>query len=359
MPDFSHDQLRALDVLERFLADRSGARAHVSLHGLAGTGKTFVMAELARRYPDATLCAPTAKAAAVLRARSGLPVSTIHSAIYDFRGLHEDEETGAKRPVFTAKENAGLRDRVVFMDESSMVGSRIARDLLDTGARVIASGDPGQLKPVADDQFFTRPDVTLTEPHRQALESAVIRQAHAIRTGRAYAPDGPDFRVVTRATDAELGAVGVALCWRNATRRALNQRRRSAMGHEGRVLRIGEPVMCLRNDYALRIFNGEIYELARDRAPGDDVLLRTQDGREVEALNAVIEGFDDSFEELRHEESMTPLAQAYAATVHKSQGSQWPSVLLVDEFGNGDDRAAFLYTGVTRAEKSVIMVRAR
>ncbi len=359
MTIFSPDQLRALDVIERFLADRSGRRTHASLHGLAGTGKTFVMAELARRYPGATLCAPTAKAAAVLRARSGLIVSTIHSVIYDFRGLREDEETGARQPIFTAKEDAGLRDRVVFMDESSMVGTRLANDLLDTGARVIASGDPGQLRPVADEQFFTQPDATLTEPHRQALESAVIRQAHAIRAGRSYAPDGPDFRVVTRATDAELGAVDVALCWRNATRRALNQRRRGALGHSGPILRVGEPVMCLRNDYALRIFNGEIYELARDRAPGDDALLRTPDGREIEVLNAIVEEFDDAFDELRHEEAMTPLALAYAATVHKSQGSQWQSVLLVDEFGNGDDRAAFLYTGVTRAQKSVIVVKAR
>ena len=349
-----------MDLVERFLSVPQGPSSF-SLQGLAGTGKTFALAELARRHPEAALGAPTGKAAAVLRARTGFDVRTIHSLIYDFRGISEDEMTGKKQPVFTAKDDSGLSGKTVFLDEASMIGCRIAHDLLDTGARIVACGDPGQLPPVADTPFFDRADARLTEIHRQALESAVVRQAHAVRNRGCYVADGVDFRVVSHADDGEMFATGIALCWRNATRQALNQRRRSVIQRgAGMTLREGEPVMCLKNDYALRIFNGEIYPLAANRSPGDDLTLELGPGRFVTALNSVVEGIDADFAELRYEDTHSPFALAYAATVHKAQGSEWPSVLLVDEFrGAEDDRRSWLYTGITRAAKRVTMVRAR
>jgi exodeoxyribonuclease V len=361
MPDLSDEQSFALSRIDRFLSVRSGP-ATFSLQGLAGTGKTFTLAELARHHPEAALGAPTGKAAAVLRARTGLDVRTIHSLIYDFKGISEDEETGRRQPVFIAKEDAGLRGKVAFLDEASMCGTRIIGDLLDTGARVVACGDPGQLKPVADAQFFDRADVTLREIHRQARESAVVRQAHQVRANGLYRTDGPDFAVTGYPSDDVLRSANVALCWRNATRRALNQRIRTVtLGKDisPRQMHAGEPVMCLKNDYALRIFNGETYPLARDRAPGDDLTLEV-DGRIISALNAVVEDVDGDFNELRHEDTHSPFALAYAATVHKAQGSEWDHVLIVDEFrGAEDERRSFLYTGITRAAKRVTMVRAR
>ena len=65
--------------------------------------------------------------------------------------------------------------------------------MLRTGCKVIACGDPGQLSPVNDERYFVRPDAQLTEIHRQALDSAIIRQAHHVRAGRGYTMDGDDF----------------------------------------------------------------------------------------------------------------------------------------------------------------------
>jgi exodeoxyribonuclease-5 len=356
----SDDQARAEDAVEAFLR-RPGGRQSMSVQGLAGTGKTHLLGRVATRHPELVLGAPTGKAASVLRGRTGLNVSTCHSLIYDFVGLADDEtDPFRKRPMFADKEDAGLKGRVVGLDESSMIGCRLAEDVLATGARVIAFGDPGQLGPVADDRFFDTADVTLRTIHRQALESAVVRQAHAIRGSGRYGADGADFRVVARATDDDLRAADVALCWKNATRRALNARRRAALGVTGAALRAGEPVMILRNDHARGVFNGETYPLARGWEPGDDLAIVAGD-RTIELMNPAVEGYDVagmSFEEARHDESYTPVALAYAVTVHKAQGSEWSHVLVVDEFrGAEDERRGYLYTGVTRAAKRAVVVR--
>lgn len=354
MPDLSPDQARALEAIEAFLSARSPRRPYFTLHGLAGTGKTFVMARVARSHPGALLCAFTGKAASVLRARTGLEVSTVHSAIYDFRGVDEDEE-GRKRPIFVSKE-ADFGGRIVLLDECSTVGERLAEDLLETGARVVACGDPGQLPPVRDTPFFADPDATLTEVHRQAWGSPIIRQAHAVRAGRPYRADGTDFRVLGRATPEDHRAADVALCWRNATRRALNGSRRAAFGRGGRTLTEGEPLMCLKNDHGMKIWNGAVYEVAAPRAPGAELTILA-DGRRLTLPNVVVEGFDADFEELRDLDGVTPLALAYAATVHKAQGSEWPHVMVVDEYDRAPERVALLYTAFTRGAERVTVVR--
>src|ERR1700677_2337285 len=244
----STDQSLAMDSMEEFINSMSPASPYYVLHGLAGTGKTHLMTLLARRY-HAAMCAFTGKAASVLRTRTGMDVSTVHSAIYDFCGLADDEEdTNKKRPIFSDKEDAGLTKKLVLLDECSSVGTRLAEDLLNTGARVIACGDPGQVPPVRDSQFFIDPNTLLTEPHRQAWDSAIIRQAHAIRNTGRYAADGDDFRVIDKATENDLRICEIALCWRNTTRVRLNARRREVLGVRGLILREGEPLMCLQND---------------------------------------------------------------------------------------------------------------
>lgn len=241
-----------------------------------------------------------------------------------------------------------------------MVGSRLALDLLDTGVRVVACGDPGQLPPVADHQYFTDPDLTLRTIHRQALESPIVRQAHRVRSTGTYVADGDDFQVLGGATDEHHRAADVALCWRNATRRALNARRRRVLRDlDGTTLRAGEPLMALQNDYRIGLVNGEVYVALADRAPGGDLLLRAEDGRELSVLNPRIEDLDGDFDERRDDDEVKPFALAYAATVHKFQGSEADTVLLVDEHREGDGRREFLYTGFTRAAKRIFVVAPR
>jgi exodeoxyribonuclease-5 len=352
----SSDQATALAGIERFLTAAHPRRPYFTMHGLAGTGKTHVLAEVAHRYPGALLCAFTGKATSILRARTCLEnVSTVHSAIYNFQGIHEDEETGQRSPIFTSKE-ADFDGRIILLDECSQIGERIADDLIATGARIVACGDPGQLPPVRDAQFFDDPDATLREVHRQAWGSPIVRQAHAVRSTGRYQADGDGFQVVGRATPELHRSADIALCWRNSTRRALNSTRRAAFGRAGTMLRAGEPLMCLKNDHALKIYNGAVYEVARDRSPGAELAILA-DGRVLTLSHAVVEGFDSDFEAMRDLDGCAPLALAYAATVHKSQGGEWGHVMVVDECDRCPDRVALLYTGFTRGSERVTVVR--
>lgn len=352
----SPDQERASAEVRRFVRDPRPERQWMTVFGLAGTGKTTLMGYLVRSgaLGDAILAAPTGKAAAVLRHKVGVDVRTIHQVIYLFTGMVEDkEEPGRMEPTFTPAE-ADLTGRLVVIDEASMVGRALAEELLRTGARVVATGDPGQLPPVKDSQFFTEANATLTEIHRQALSSPIIRQAHRVRAGLAYEPDGDAFRVVERATREDVLGHDAVLCWRNRTRLRLNARKRELLGLPVDRLIVGEPVMCLRNDHRLDIYNGATYEMS---APyGEDArsfYLRDGD-REIFVDRPTVEGFDPRYEERRYDDRFAPFASAYAITVHKSQGSEWPSVLLFDECPG--DRA-FAYTGITRAAERATVVR--
>ena len=100
----SDDQDRALDGISEFLERPGVPKPFVVLQGLAGTGKTFVLARLAERFPDMKLAAYTGKAASVLRKRINRQVTTMHSAIYDFHGLVEDDDDSRRmNPIFVPK----------------------------------------------------------------------------------------------------------------------------------------------------------------------------------------------------------------------------------------------------------------
>ena len=356
MTDLSPDQEHAADAVERFIRALSHERRYFVLHGLAGTGKTYLWSHLAQKYRGAVLVTPTGKAASVLRKRSMLDVKTIHSVIYNFKGLVDDREVAHKKnPVFTDKEDLDLGGHLVFLDECSMVGRRLAEDLLQTGALVVACGDPGQLPPVNDAPFFTDADATLTEIHRQALESPIVRQAHAVRHTGRYEADGDGFRIVQFAEPSTLLGADILLCWTNLTRRRLNAKKRRLLDHSG-PLKKGEPIMCLKTNYVSNVFNGQVLWMDRDRDPANPNLwIRDDDGRTVFVARATIEG-EHAFEVQRYKEDVTPFAAAYASTVHKAQGSEYPSVLLLDERPRGPERTPFLYTGITRAVEKCTVV---
>jgi exodeoxyribonuclease-5 len=339
-----------------FVDDPWPSQPAYNIQGLAGTGKTVVLNALAARLPHSIVCAFTAKAASVLRTRGCANACTVHSVIYNFLGLVEDD-LGKTQPVFRAKGDP-LAKAVILLDESSMIGGRIGRDLEATGARIITTGDLGQLQPVGDTQHFVQPDVTLSTIHRQALESPIIRQAHAVRNQGDYTADTDDFRVVTKSTPEQRQGADIALCWKNNTRRVYNRVRRSELGLSPTVLKAGEPLMCLRNNHPLQVYNGVIYTTVRNWSEGNSLHLREElTGREIAVLNPTIESFSTGYEEDRLDDSYLPLAPAYAATVHKSQGSEWDSVLFIDEHPRGDAWRSFAYTAITRASKRIVVVR--
>jgi ATP-dependent exoDNAse (exonuclease V) alpha subunit len=186
-------------------------RTAFALHGLAGTRKTTVA---------------TAKAASVLREKTGADASTIHSAFYHFVRQDDDEAAGAqtrRQLVFRPKYGPGeLHGEVALLDECSMIGSQMARDIMATGITVVVIGDPGQLPPINGDPFFTCASFQLNEIHRQALESPIIRQAHAVRAGGLYTADGDEVRVSSSLTAADLRAADIVLAGRRTTRMEMN-----------------------------------------------------------------------------------------------------------------------------------------
>jgi exodeoxyribonuclease-5 len=225
----SAEQEGAVAAIDDFVADRR--RQVFVLHGLAGTGKTTLLAHVAHQYDHAALTALTGKAANVLRGKTGLEAGTIHGYFYRLLEAAKDEH-GRTHLTFTPRHYGGeLNGDLVLVDEASMVPRSIGWQLMKTGAKVIAASDPGQLPPVKEAPFFNTPDVTLRQIHRQAWKSPIIRQAMEVRHGRPYRSAGADFQVIGGIGDAELRWADVVLCWKNATRRRLNRVCRRLTGH--------------------------------------------------------------------------------------------------------------------------------
>jgi exodeoxyribonuclease V len=266
-----------------------------------------------------------------------------------------DEKTGKRILYFQRVHSVGaMRGKVVLLDECSMIDAKTANDLLQSGAKIVAVGDPGQLPPVHGATFFNQPDITLTQIHRQALESPIIRQAHAVRENGGYQTDGADFQVVRKASDEQMMTADAILCWRNVTRHKVNSRMRSLLGYSLPYPQAGEPVLCLKNALRYGIFNGVTYELARNFLPDDDAIYLLMDGVEVEVPKCVFVEKGGSLDDYDDDDFTSAFDFGYCLTVHKSQGSEWNKVLLIDE-NHKHERRRWLYTGLTRAAKSIVV----
>ena len=202
---------------------------------------------------------------------------------------------------------------------------------MQTGAKIIACGDPGQLPPVSGRrQFFNRADSTLREIHRQALESPIIRQAHQVRNGGMYAADGDDFRVATDGTNHDLVNADVVLCFTNRTRDYLNDKCRRIRGYWQPHPQPGEPLMCLKNAASFGVFNGGVYTLLEPFIHGNTSITLDVDGDVVTVPQVTFRGVTSSLKP--EAEVTTSFDFGYAMTVHKAQGCEWDSVILVDEY---------------------------
>jgi ATP-dependent exoDNAse (exonuclease V) alpha subunit len=347
------EQEMAMSAIDAFMADPR--RQVFNLHGLAGTGKTTVLRHVAAQYRHAVLCSLTGKAASVLRRRSGLQACTLHSFFYRLIEANKDKRGRDVLRFERQHEGGELHGDLVLLDESSMIGDEIGRDLLATGAKVIACGDPGQLPPVKGQQFFRRADATLVEIHRQALESSIVRQAHAVRGGGSYAADGPCFRVASDGTDDDLRGVDVVLCWTNRTRDYMNAKCRRVRGYWQPMPQTGEPVVCLKNAPQYGIFNGATYTLQRPFLQADTSIVIDVDGNVMEIPRVTFRAIPSTLAD--DVEATTAFDFGYAMTVHRAQGSEWDSVVLVDEYRRYEQRKEWLYTGITRAAERILIVR--
>ena len=175
-----------------------------------------------------------------------------------------------------------------------------------------------------------------------------------MRATGTYAPDGDDFRVTRCVSREDILGAGIILCWRNATRHALNALARAHRGLDGPP-RAGEPIMCLRNDHQLGILNGAQYELLDDYDPGRrEITLVNERGALTEIEDVRFEAVDPAGNPADASDEH-PFTYCYCATVHKAQGSEWERGILVDEYDRQEWRREWTYTGITRFAKRVLV----
>ena len=361
-------------------AVRAALSSKVSvITGGPGVGKTTIVNSILRilsaKDVDILLCAPTGRAAKRMSEATGLEAKTIH------RLLEVDPRNGG----FRRDGENPLDCNLLVIDETSMVDVMLMRALLaavpDEAALLIV-GDVDQLPSVGPGQVLADiiasgavPVVRLTEVFRQAAQSRIVTTAHGINRGAIPDLSRPerdsDFYFVP-AEDPETAADRIVelvktripqrfgfdamqdiqvLCPMNrggAGARSLNIELQAALNPAGerKVERFGwtfapgDKVMQIENDYDKEVYNGDI-GLVADVDPEAGELTARFEGRDL------LYGFGE----------LDTLVPAYAATVHKSQGSEYPAVVIpVLTQHYAMLRRNLLYTGVTRGKRLVVLV---
>jgi exodeoxyribonuclease-5 len=233
---------------------------------------------------------------------------------------------------------------------------------------VLVLGDPAQLPPVKGGGYFTEaePDVMLTEVHRQAADNPIVRMSMIVREGgRLEHGAYGESRVIARneidplsVTQADQVLVGL-----NRTRKLYNRRMRELLGFKSPHPEVRDKLVCLRNDRKKGLLNGGIWRVkathAQRQAKLRMSLVPDEDEGKKPTRVRVLPAFFDSDEDIPWSlrKDSDEFDYGYALTVHKAQGSQWDDVVLFDESGAfREHRARWLYTGLTRAAKTITVV---
>lgn len=376
--ELNDDQLQAVNMAVdwyRGWQDRRHRRPIFFLAGFAGTGKTTVariIAELCCTMDWTVFIAPTGKAAARLREKGCTGAQTLHQFVYRVAGEDEDGE-----PIFTAKGDLDHKPRLVVLDEASMVGRYDKDKLIAHKIPVLALGDHGQVPPVKDAQFFVKDseDYLLTQIERNA--GNIVRASMFVREGkRLPIREYDDVRVRdANIPDQELldhaGDDGVLLCAFNTTRTALNKKIRKLLGFSGPLPQIGEKLVCTYNQHGYNIMNGEqvivtgyspLPEGAEDADEPEGMMLIEfrclSDGKSrVAKFNPLCFSVESEDERKSHMKNPGGWDFGWVLTFHKSQGSEWPLVLMIEENLRGVPYAQLMYTGITRAIKRLTFYR--
>jgi exodeoxyribonuclease V len=373
---WSRQQTAALAAVRSWQQDRTSPFFYLA--GYAGTGKSTLAAEIAYRTDgDVVFAAFTGKAAAVMRQKDCANATTIDSLIYraELRNACVDDPPCSYPPCrercrFFRRHFVGRKlnpdspvaaAKLCVVDEVSMVSEQMGLDLLSFGTPVLVLGDVAQLPPIGGGGFFTKnePDFQLTEVHRQAFGSPIIKLATRAREGLPLVRGRyGDSMVVRDVSSFEMRRYDQVICGTHQTRHRLNEQIRRRLGYGGPKPEPGEKVICLKNDSWRGLRNGTLWtvvEATPDNSGFIDMTVEDEDGYAVEVV-APEQGFT-SWDGDGSDLPKQPFAFGYAITCHKAQGSQWDSVLIVDESRVfRQHRWCWLYTGTTRAVERVTVV---
>lgn len=390
-----------LDELQRKAVMESIKNGVLILSGGPGTGKTTTINMMIRYFEaeglDIFLAAPTGRAAKRMTEATGFEAKTIHRLLELNSALTEDR----KGAVFEKNEDNPLEADVIIIDEMSMVDIHLFQSLLKAvmvGTRLILVGDANQLPSVGPGQVLKDimesgcfPVAVLKKIFRQAGESDIVVNAHRINRGEQLALDNKskDFFFLERTevpviykhmiqliqdklpkyvkaapydiqvlTPMRKGNLGVEVL-NGILQRYLNPAGGNKKEHVfGDVtFREGDKVMQVRNNYQLEWETVSKYGIPVDKGMG----VFNGDMGIILEINDYTQQMVVEYDELRRVSypfaSLDELELAYAITVHKSQGSEYPAVIMPILSG---PRMLFnrnlLYTGVTRAKQCVTIL---
>ena len=370
------------------LADSQKAAIRVALGakvlvitGGPGVGKTTLVNSLLKillaKRARVLLCAPTGRAAKRLNESTGIAAKTIH------RLLEADPAGGG----FRRDEEEPLDCDLLVIDETSMVDVPLMRALLRAvpdSAALILVGDVDQLPSVGPGQVLADiiasnavPVVRLTEVFRQAAESRIITIAHRINRGEMpdlAASEGGDFYFVDAADPEDAVKKLVAIVRERIPRRfgldpirdiqvlspmnrgglgarslnvelqqALNPPGEARIERFGMIFGPGDKIMQIENDYDRDVYNGDLGIIAQIDVEAGEVIVDF-DGRRVAYGSGELD----------------ELALAYATTIHKSQGSEYPAVVIPLATQHYPMlQRNLVYTGITRGKRLVVLVGTR
>ena len=391
-----------LDELQLKAVEESIKNGLFILSGGPGTGKTTTINMIIRYFEsegmDIFLAAPTGRAAKRMTEATGFEAKTIHRLLELNSALSDDD---TRRANFERNQENPLEADVVIIDEMSMVDIQLFQALLKAilpGTRLILVGDVDQLPSVGPGQVLRDlmnseafPMVTLEKIFRQAGESDIVVNAHRINKGEQIALDNKsrDFFLLERNDVNVIYKHMIQLIremlpkYVNATPfdiQVLTPMRKGSLGCEtlngilqrylnpadphkkehsygNTVFREGDKVMQIKNNYQLEweivgrynipidkgmgVFNGDMGRVLEINETMSTLLVEFDDGRRV---NYPFSGLEE-------------LELSYAITIHKSQGSEYPAVILPLL---GGPRMLFnrnlLYTGITRARNCVTIL---
>ncbi len=383
---------------EQKKAVKSSLRSNVSvITGGPGTGKTTIINTIIK---IATICditpaiaAPTGRAAKRITETSGYEASTIHRLLE----YHYSNDSGEAK--FLKNKDSMLGQDLIIVDEASMIDLMLMNSLLEaisTGARLILVGDSNQLPSVGAgnvlrDLIFSEfiPTIKLNEIFRQAKESLIVVNAHLINKGEYpsfnerdkdfflinidnekdmldkiielvsgrienyydFVNSPSDIQVLTPSRKGTLGILNL----NKRLQEVLNPKKagRNEKLYGDKIFRVGDKVMQIRNDYQIKwrkegslvtgdgIFNGDMGII-----------------KEIDKENDIITVIFDDEKYVSYESSQLDLLElAYAITVHKSQGSEFPAVIMpMTWFPPMLATRNLFYTGITRGKNLVTIV---
>ena len=390
-----------LDVMQHRAVIESIKHGLLVLTGGPGTGKTTTINTMIRFFESEgmsiLLAAPTGRAAKRMTEATGYEAQTIHRLLEVNVNPEETDSAGG----FMRNRQNPLEADVIIIDEMSMVDLPLMHALLSAvvpGTRLVLVGDVDQLPPVGPGSVLKDiitsdcfPVVTLTRIFRQAGESDIVVNAHKINAGEPVCLDNKsrDFFFLRRQDADTIIGVTIMLIQKKLPRyvgaepgeiQVMTPTRKGLLGVErlntilqrylnpqdpkkaekeinGRLFREGDKVMQIKNNYQLEWEVTTKFGLAVDKGAG----VFNGDMGVITEINQYTETIEVEFDEARRVkygfDAVEELELAYAITVHKSQGSEYPAVIIPLLQG---PRLLYnrnlLYTAVTRAKKCLTII---